>query len=351
MKSPFSWDKYSDQPALLRDRVYKKKMRRSQLSANIKMLLTSVIYFPVSLFAMPFIRPRSIRQSDFYGIGVNLDKGDIQFSLLQELGVRHVIMRLPLWDLERIQEYKAFASRLKRQNLSILFNVLQDREHIDDHDLLRQDIHALFRVFAEFSDEFQIGNAINRSKWGFFSADEYTDFYRVVQDVRDRGFPQIQLIGPSVIDFEYHYTLRALFNNSRAEFDRISSLLYVDRRGSPYNRQMGIFDLRRKITLLFAILSLSSKALNKELYLTEVNWPLENTAPYAPTSETECVTPAEYAEYMREYLTIALHTGLVSRVYWHQLVAPGYGLVDNRDGEVKRYPAFDVFKALLANAD
>jgi hypothetical protein len=300
---------------------------------------------------MPFLRPREIEKHEFYGVGVNLDKGDIQFSLLEELGVRHAIMRLPLWDLERIQDYKTFASRLKRQNLTVLFNVLQDREHIDDHILLEQDLEKIFRVFSEFSSEFQIGNAINRSKWGFFSADEYLDFYSVAQALRDEKFPEIKLIGPSVIDFEYHYTMRALFNNAQVKFDSVSSLLYVDRRGSPYNRQMGVFDLRRKIALLFSMLRISTKAKQKKLYLTEVNWPLKNTAPYAPTSEYECVTPDDYAEYMAQYHEIALKTGLVSRVYWHQLVAPGYGLVDNREGKIEKYPAFDLYKEMLQNID
>jgi hypothetical protein len=349
MKSPFSWDRYSDQPGLLRDREYKKKMRRSQLFAYIKMLLTSMLFFPISMFVMPFLRPQAVDKSEFYGMGVNLDKGDIQFSLLQELGVKHVIMRLPLWDMDRIQEYKAFASKLNQLNLQILFNVLQDREHIDDKILLRQDLEEIFTIFSEFSDEFQIGNAINRSKWGFFSADEYLAFYRVAQELRETSFSEVKLIGPAVIDFEYHYTLRALFNNTPAKFDRVSSLLYVDRRGSPSNRQMGIFDLRRKIELLYAMLLLSPKAIQKTIYLTEANWPLENTAPYAPTSETECVTTDEYAMYMRQYYDIALKTGLVSRVYWHQLVAPGYGLVDDREGQLKKYPAFEIYKEMLGD--
>jgi hypothetical protein len=47
---------------------------------------------------------------------------------------------------------------------------------------------------------------------GLFSVSEYLDFYQVVQGVRDKSFQKVQLIGPSVIDFEYYYTAFALFN-------------------------------------------------------------------------------------------------------------------------------------------
>jgi len=37
----------------------------------------------------------------------------------------------------------------------------------------------------------------------------------------------------------------------------------------------------------------------------------------------------------------------VSKLYWHQLVAPGYGLVDNRDKAIRKTPAFYKFKQLI----
>jgi hypothetical protein len=38
---------------------------------------------------------------------------------------------------------------------------------------------------------------------------------------------------------------------------------------------------------------------------------------------------------------------MVERVYWHQLIAPGYGLIDNRNG-IKKYPAFQAYKTMVA---
>ena len=50
---------------------------------------------------------------------------------------------------------------------------------------------------------------------------------------------------------------------------------------------------------------------------------------------------------MLDYFKIAHESKKIKRVYWHQLIASGYGLVDNRDGKILKYPQFYVFKELL----
>lgn len=92
-------------------------------------------------------------------------------------------------------------------------------------------------------------------------------------------------------------------------------------------------------------MSLSPKSKN-EIIITETNWPITSTAPYAPTSEKECVSLEDYSLYMIEYYLLALSTGMIEKVYWHQLIAPGYGLIDNRNG-IKKYPAFDAYKTMV----
>ncbi len=139
-----------------------------------------------------------------------------------------------------------------------------------------------------------------------------------------------------------------MFNLKSIKFDKLSSLLYVDRRGGPFNTQMGIFDLTNKIDFLYSLVKLSPKTKN-EIYITETNWPLSNTAPYAPTSETECVDEDTYSKYMLEYFDIAKKSGKISKVFWHQLIAPGYGLVDNRDGKIRKTKAFYEFKKMIKN--
>ena len=46
------------------------------------------------------------------------------------------------------------------------------------------------------------------------------------------------------------------------------------------------------------------------------------------------------------YFLLALATQQVRTVYWHQLVAPGYGLIDDREG-IRKRPAYHAYKTLL----
>jgi len=156
------------------------------------------------------------------------------------------------------------------------------------------------------------------------------------------------MIGSSVIDFEYHFSLRSLFNFYKVYYDKFSTLLYVDRRGSPFNTQAG-FDLYKKIELLWTMVKLSPKSADT-IYITETNWPIKKTAPYAPTSEKECVSLEDYADFMVAYHLLALASRKVERVYWHQLIAHGYGLYSQvKDRKNPAFLAYKVMVKLLQN--
>ncbi|NOR56200.1 MAG: hypothetical protein GQ531_08320 [Sulfurovum sp.] len=346
MKAPFIWDQYSDQPYPIKDKIYKKNMRIKHFWDYFPLLLSNIIFFPLSILLMPWYRGQKVSENNFYGMGVDLDKGEAQKGLIEELGVKHLLVRFPLWEIDRIEEYVAFAKSFGKDKI-ILLNILQDREHIENSMLLKKDIETVFEKFSPFVSEYQIGNAINRTKWGFFSMKEYLYWYQIIQKIRDDNYPKLKLIGSSVIDFEYHYTIRTLFNFFSLKYDRFSSLLYVDRRGSPDNTQMGIFNTKNKISMLYTLTKLSPKT-TSDIYITEVNWPLSNTAPYAPTSEVECVSESDYSSFMLRYLETAKESGKIQRVYWHQLIAPGYGLVDNREGKLRKTEAFEAFKNQVA---
>ena len=345
MQKPFIWDKYSDQPYPIKDKAYKKKMRKKHLWDYVPLFLTNIIMFPLSIVLMPFFKSKEVPNKSFYGMGVDLNKGEVQKELIDELGIKYLLVRMPLWEMHRVEEYVTFAKSFG-EDKSILLNILQDREHIEDVELLEKDINIIFEKFSPFVEEYQIGNAINRTKWGFFSMGEYVKWYAKIQKIRDEKYPHLKLIGSSVIDFEYHYTIRTLFNFTRMKYDAFSSLLYVDRRGKPSNTQMGIFDTNNKVSMLYSLVKLSPKTTN-DIYITEVNWPLSNTAPYAPTSERECISEDDYADYMIEYLHTAKESGKIQRVYWHQLIAAGYGLVDDRDGEIRKTKAYEVYKKIV----
>ena len=342
MKSVFTWDSYSDQPHIITDKKFKKSQKKKFFLEYLKMLFVFMIVFPISFVWQFFMRYPKVQMQ--LGIGVNLDKGNIQYDLVKELGVKHLLIRIPLSDIGKIDEYVKFAKGFGNGK-NFMINILQDREHVENLELLRANIKVIFEKFQSISSEYQIGNATNRTKWGFFAVSEYLNFYQVAQHVRDQYFPTLKLIGPSVIDFEYYYTASSLFNLKNIKFDKLSSLLYVDRRGAPDKRQYG-FNFKNKINLLASMVHLSAKT-NNDIYITEANWPLENTAPYAPTSEKECVSESDYSQHMQDYIKIAKDTNRVSKLYWHQLVAPGYGLVDNRNGVVRKTPAFYKFKQLI----
>ncbi|QKF72675.1 hypothetical protein AFAEC_0478 [Aliarcobacter faecis] len=350
-KEPFFWDNYSDQPQVIKDKIYKKSMRKKHIKDYIKLLFSSIFILPIAILFMKFFRGKvETSNRDFIGLGVNLDKDDgknIQQELVEELGVKNLIIRLPLWDIQNIDLYVDFVKSFNEKSpKNILLNIMQDRENIENLEFLKQSLELIFTKFSSFVFEYQIATTINRAKWGFFSVKEYFQFYKIAQNLKEEKFPNIKLLGPSVIDFEYYYNVRAMFNLGKIKYDIVSAQLYVDRRGSPQNRQYGIFDLKNKIDLLFSLVKLSPKCTD-DIYITEVNWPIKNTAPYAPTSEKECVSNEDYTKYMIDYFKIAKNSYKIKRVYWHQLIAPGYGLVDNRDGKIIKYPQFYAFKELL----
>jgi len=348
MKTNFPWDAYSDQPHILK-RTLKKELRRGHGLDYAKLIATNLIFFPY-LF-LKFLWKHSESEAlapnvpTFYGLCVNLDKGEEQFQLVKELGVKSLQIRVFLNDIKNIDNYVNFAKGFG-EDKELLITIIQEREQIENHELLSKNITTIFQKFEGIANEFMIGNAINRIKWSFVSMEEYLAFYAVVQKVRDEEFPNLKLIGSSVIDFEYHFTIRTLFNNYPIHYDKTTSLLYVDRRGSPYSTQMGIFDFKNKIEFLDTIVKSSSKTENS-IYITEANWPLSGTAPYAPTSEKECVNEELYNQYMMEYFEIALKSQKIEKVFWHQLIAPGYGLVDNREGKIRKTEAFYSFQSLL----
>lgn len=346
MKQPFAWDHYSDQPAIIRDKSLKRQMRRSALPSLIKTFLIALITLPVALLLIPFNSRRTINGKDFFGMGVNLDKEpNTTPYLLEELGVQKFLIRIPLWEMERLHEYVAFIRSFSGKHITVA--LLQDREHISSPDMTRDHLIQIFEALEEVCETYIIGSTINRAKWGFFSVNEYLDFYRVAYELKRTRFPHLKLIGSNVIDFEYHFSAHTLFNLAKIRYDAIGSLLYVDRRGAPENTQMG-FNLIGKINLLFSLILLSPKTSN-ELIITETNWPIKNTAPYAPTSETECVSEEEYASFMVRYHLLAFASQKVNRVYWHQLIAPGYGLIDNREGILRKRSAFEAYREMLTH--
>ena len=352
MKKPYEWDQYSDQPYPLKDKSFKKMMRKRELSSLLQTFLTSLIVLPVSILMLPFVKRKLVNSSEFFCMGVDFQREPEQtLDLVEDLGVERILLRYKLWESNSLGALQTFiATSQARREKKVTLKILQDREHAEDLTLLENHLRTLFTTLQNSVDLFEIGSTINRAKWGFFSVDEYIKFYQVAYKLQQEEFPNIKLIGSGVIDFEYHFTSHTLFNLQKYRYDGVSALLYVDRRGAPENTQLG-FGTSDKIALLSTMVWLSPKTKHK-LHITETNWPISETAPYAPTSEYECVSEDLYCDYMLRYHYLAFASQQVNTLSWHQLIAPGYGLVDSRESLRKRsaYQAYKVMFHFLKDA-
>jgi len=354
-RSTFRWDDFSDQPATL-DRSTKRRLRRLGARDELRKWLVSLSRFPFLFKQLPRDGGFEAFRNDYrIGLCVNLerpleDKRILSASeiadLIEPLNIRRLAVRLPLRDIDRLEEYVAFISHLS--GYEVLVVVLQDREFIEELEKLEPALRRIFTALSGMVRHYQIGNAVNRLKWGFASQREYLEFFDTAWKLRNREFPNLKLLGGAVIDFELHEHVGSLNNRFRFRYDGYVSLLYVDRRGAPENRQFG-FDLLDKLDILDRLVARSAKVRScgsAPLWVTEVNWPLRDTARHAP-AEGDCrVGELEQLCYLVRYFLLALASGSVAACFWHQLVAPGYGLIDNRDGTLRKRPAFHGFATL-----
>jgi len=342
------WDYNSDQPYPLAGSD-KPRTRGPQLREYLSVLGTAVLLFPSVMWRYATHRPAPARPDPktFIGLGVSPDLryNDAVADMVAELEVEELLVRVPTWSLEDLDAIASFMARFPRQRF--LVNVLQDRAAVNDPQLWRRRLHSVFDALGGRAEYFQIGNAINRTKWGCSHSGEYLALLETAQSLRAE-FPRIKFVGSSVIDFDPLVSLRTLYNRRSYHLDVASALLYVNRRGSPYTRQFLIFNLASKLRLLHSIVDAGNRN-ERRLWVTEFNWPLLNTKPYTPNSGNPRSTVDEptQAKYLRQYYDIAYASGCVEKVYWWQLIAPGYGLVDHRGGKLRRHPSFTAFKEIL----
>ena len=265
---------------------------------------------------------------------------DEQVALLEELGVRHVLLRLHPWQ-ERHDEEEELARALTGRGCELAFALPQNRDLVRDAERWQAGVEKLAERFSPYGKHFQVGQAINRSKWGVWSYGEYVDMARSACEIL-RRYPGVEVSGPAVIDFEFHYLAGVLNREAPGVFfDVVSSLLYVDRRGAPENEQLG-YDTTGKAILLRALADTAKNSAGRA-WITEVNWPLWE-GPHSPAGKSVSVGEEDQADYLVRYYLAVLGTGLIERVYWWRLFAKGFGLVDPGDG--RRRPAFHAFRVM-----
>ena len=340
------WDRLSDQPHQHAGRLTKLRVRAADAWSHVGMAAVVGRSLPAS-----WRRYRALQASgptlpiDWPEPGIALS-GDRPWEeiceLLAELGTRRVLLRVQPWDdMAPAQE---LARRLSEGGYELAYAVPQNRDLVRDAGAWRSALEEFAERFLPFSGDVQVGHAINRSKWGIWNWEEYERLMATASDVL-RGHEGVRIVGPAVIDFEFHQLAMVLNESHPAlDYDVVSSLLYVDRRGAPENSQMG-FDTVGKVQLMKAIVE-TSKHGDRPCWVTEVNWPLRE-GPHSPAGRAVSVDEESQADFLVRYYLLAQGTGLVERVYWWQLVSRGYGLVSVDDEGLRRRSAHTALARLV----
>jgi tRNA A-37 threonylcarbamoyl transferase component Bud32 len=347
------WDHLSDQPHQHAGRWAKRWIRFADSPHHLSELAAVAASGPKI-----WSRYRELEQAlhsqpvSFGGIGICArpypEDPQAHLEALDDLGVRRVLIRLHPWETDHDDE-EALARALHERGYDLVFALPQVRELVADLGRWRAAVAELGERFSPYGRAFQIGQAVNRSKWGLWTRTEYVRLYRTAAEVL-RSIDGVELIGPAVIDFELQVT--AALANRRTpglDFDVLGSLLYVDRRGAPENRQLN-FDTVDKVLLLKAIAETGRNSTGRS-WITEVNWPLWE-GPHSPAGKTVSVSEEEQADYLVRFYLLALGSGVVERIYWWRLVARGYGLIaPEPDGALRRRPAWHAMRTLAAELE
>jgi hypothetical protein len=356
MRDRVVWDALSDQPHQHAGRLEKLGIRLADARSHVEEGMAVAEALPRIWRRYRQIRADlHTRPVPWGGVGVAVrphpEAPEVVPAALADLGAAPVpvLLRLHPWETDHAAA-EELARELAARGHELTFALPQNRALVKDPARWRGAIEEIAERFSPYGRRFEIGHAINRSKWGVWNLGEYVDLALVATEILRRqpprpGLGEVEILGPAVIDFEHHVTA-AVLNLKRPglHFDAVSSLLYVDRRGAPENRQAG-FDTVAKVVLLKAIAETSRNATGR-CFITEVNWPLSE-GPHSPAGHAVSVSEEAQADYLARYYLLTLGTGLVKRVFWWQLIAKGYGLMDPENPRrPRRRPSFHALKTL-----
>ncbi len=348
------WDPLTDQPHQQATRGQRLGVRLRDAARHARPLLRAAGPLLATIVEGKRLRRRIERAPDrvpFRGLGVAVGPDSAPVGALVEaiddLGVESVLLRFHLWqgldrDLLRLAEILA---RRALQPADLVFHLAQDRSLVRDNGLWLRRVEEAVAALSPLGSTFLIGQAPNRSKWGVWRPDEYWNLLAAAGKAVRAANPDARVLAPAVIDFEPHATAGLVHSGlPEHRFDILASQLYVDRRGAPENPQLG-FDLAGKLALLRALARRAPDCASDRSWVTEFNWPLRE-GPHAPAGRDVAVDEDTQASYLVRYCLEALGTGLAERVYWWQLSAAGYGLVDPRGGSLRRRPAYRALRQL-----
>ncbi len=297
-----------------------------------------------------FRRHVDLRQRFGLAIEPTPEKWQQKRTLLRAMPALPVLLRFYHHDSASHQEFLiSVVEDLASDGHPVKVALVQDRNAVTRPEAWRTFVMRTVDAIAPHVQTIEVGHAINRVKWGIWDFSELRRLYDPIVELAQR-WPDIEFVGPATIDFEYPFTLSALGEWPDAlQGTALSHHLYVDRRGAPENPQSS-FNSIEKFALARAI-SIASPKCNGQVYVSEVNWPIDGTGSFSPIASPDGnnggpvgVDETTYAAYMLRYLLLGLGSGYVDRIYWWRLNAHGYGLIDDLDpGRWRKRPAWDVF--------
>lgn len=342
------WDHLSDQPHQHAGRLEKLGVRLLDAPSHLRQNAAFLAAAP-RIWARYKKLEAGLYQEPvpFDGLGICVrpepENPEELLAALEDLGVKNVLLRLHPWEDDHSHE-ENLAKELVQRGYDLTLALPQNRDLVRDPVRWRTKVEELAEIFAPLGKHFQVGQAVNRSKWGIWRFSEYFELATVAAEIL-RRHPGVKVLGPAVIDFELQATAALLNLGVDLRFDAVASLLYVDRRGAPENTQLG-FDTVDKVVLLKAIAETARNS-GPGSWITEVNWPLWE-GPHSPAGKSVSVDESTQASYLSRFFLLGLATGAVERIYWWQLVARGYGLMARREnsGGLRRRAAFSAMATL-----
>jgi len=346
MSFRFEWNPYADQPHNVGPRCQRLKHHVQHAGTYFKLVVSNLRRaVPIlSLYrhyrSHLYQHPVQIKKPFALSVSPAGSRNEQVIKLLKEIGVESTLVRIPSWEKEHLESFQGFFKLIKSENIELTVALLQNRDDVLRPSAWSDFVEAVFSRFRCFSSFFEVGHAWNRTKWGVWDFEEYLRLACSAQILAEKY--KVKLVGPAVIDFEFHLYPPVL---EKIIFDKVSSLLYVDRVGAPEDRQFG-WDTPAKLALLKAVIDGSGQG-KHDLWITEVNWPLKGTGKYSPAAGRPNVSEEEQADYLVRYYIFCIASGLVEKVFWWQLAAPGYGLLDTRGSKWRKRASYYAFQNMV----
>lgn len=356
-KDIWLWDENSAQAMIVLHKDTKNKLRRK--FDGLKLIINNLLMLPKVWLTYKKILKQAYQNSvslqNKIAVAIHPAYWTNEVGLLQELGNIPVLIRFYCHETtSQWQTAIELIHQLKQQNILVVVALVQNRDVVINQAQWQAFLDYIIPAIHDCVEWLEVGHATNRVKWGVWTSAEYVQLLTAIYKYK-KQYPDLKLIGPAVIDFEWYRIidiLKALPKHLKLQ--ALSQHLYVDRRGAPENFQDN-FSTLEKCALGTAIARNSSTCSNKYI-ISEFNWPLKDTGIYSPIGspymapewfrDMPGVTEEQYAHYLIRFLSIALCSGFVEQAVIWRLSAHGYGLVDDLNQFHKR-PAFAALRTYL----